>query len=400
MKYLRLFILLLIFCNLPGYCLVNVSANTGALLSYTTFLLIAIYYIINQKEPPIIPFIIFGFSFFLVSILVNADHADTFLVLFIKYFLVIIMGAVLLKHSNKIELFAMLLFGAASIIFEAVFLKGTSGRFSGFYLNANPAGFACILGYALSITMEDKRIKMLGQLVFTVAGFATFSRTFLLIWVLINICSLLISFKNIYSIFAGLILFSLFLSLETKTDLDTKRVGAFSALLEGKVDDDLTKEPRTETWAVYYDKILNNPIFGNGYHAFSGEVYGNDSKSYTIHNGVHNTFLMVLGEAGFFIFLFFCWIYGYLLFIGVKMFKVDPQVFLISFSMILYMLTNHNYFENYVELFVSMYLYIKIKSWKEKNSDVTQINLLNYKRINPRANLNLRTLLKHKVLSR
>ena len=362
MKYLKIIILLLIFCNLPGYCLVAVNSTIGSLLSYFTFLLIIIYYVLNKKEYPLIAFILFGFLFFYISLTVNADNTDTFLVTFIKYLVVIIMGASVIRDASKNELFVLLLFGAISIIYEAVFLEGISGRFSGFYLNANPAGFACILGYALSLSMENKWLKIPGQLLFSIAGFATFSRTFLLIWVLINVISLFINFKNIYAMMVGLVLFSIFLSIESKSDLDTKRVGAFSALLKGEVDDDLKKEPRTETWAVYYDKILDKPIFGNGYHTFSGEVYGSEGNSYTIHNGVHNTFLMVIGEAGFFVFLFFCCIYGYLIFNGIKLFKEDPQIFIISFSLILYMLTNHNYFENYVELFVSVWLFIKVKS--------------------------------------
>lgn len=372
MRFLKFIILLFIFCNLPGYCLVNANATIGSLLSYFTFLLIVIYYVFNKKEQPPIPFIVFGLLFFFISLCVNTDNSDTFFITLIKYF-VILMGASVVKQASKNELFYILLLGAISIIYEAIFLSGISGRFSGFYLNANPAGFVCILGYAFSLFMENKKLKILGQLLFTIAGFATFSRTFLLIWLVINILLLLVDLRNAYSIILGIALFGLFLSLETKSDLSTKRVGAFSALLEGKLDDDLKKEPRTETWAIYYDKILDKPIFGNGYRTFSGEVYGTENNSYTIRNGVHNTFLMIIGEAGFFVFLFFCCIYGSFLFNGIKMFKDDPQTFLVSLSLILYMLTNHNYFENYIELFVSLWLYIRIKNWKEKKSKVLQI---------------------------
>jgi hypothetical protein len=372
MRLLRIIILLLIFCNLPGYCLVNINATIGSLLSYLTFLLIIIYFIFNEKEQPPIRFIVFGLLFFFISLCVSADNTDTFLITLIKYF-VILMGVNVVKQVSRNELFYILQFGALSIIYEAIFLTGINGRFSGFYLNANPAGFACILGYTVSLFMENKKLKILGQLLFTIAGFATFSRTFLLIWVVINLLSLLINLKNAYSIILGIALFGIFLSVETKSDLSTKRVGAFSALLDGKLDDDLKKEPRTETWAVYYDKILDKPFFGNGYHSFSGEVFGTEDNSYTVHNGVHNTFLMVIGEAGFFVFFIFCCIYGSFLINGIKMFKDDPQTFLVSLSLILYMLTNHNYFENYIELFVSLWLYISIKNWKEKKSEVLQI---------------------------
>ncbi len=373
MTLFKSIILLLIFCNLPGYCLVNVNATIGSLLSYFTFLLIIIHYFFNLKEQPPIPFVVFGFLFFFVSLLVNGDNSDTFLVTFIKYLVIIVMSVSVVRETTKNELFILLLLGALSIIYEAIFLTGINGRFSGFYLNANPAGFICILGYTFTLFIENKKLKILGQLVFTIAGFATFSRTFLLIWLVINMISLLTDLKNAYSIVLGIALFGLFLSFETKSDLSTKRVGAFSALLGGKLDDDLKKEPRTETWAVYYDKILDKPVFGNGYRTFSGEIFGTENNKYTIRNGVHNTFLMIIGEAGFFVFLFFCCIYGSFLFNGIKMFKDDPQVFLVALSLILYMLTNHNYFENYIELFVSLWLYIRIKKWKEKKSEVLQI---------------------------
>lgn len=274
------------------------------------------------------------------------------------------MAASVAHNSNKNEIYALLLLGALSIIFESIFQKGINGRFSGFYLNANPAGFACILGYSLSFSIDNKKIKILGQLLFSIAGFLTFSRTFLLIWVLINLLSLLINYKNVYKIIVGVVLFSLFLSFESKSDLDNRRVNAFLALFDGKVDEDLKKESRTETWANYYDKILNKPIFGNGYRTFSGETFGSEYSTYTIRNGVHNTFLMIIGEAGFFVLLYFLWIYGALLINGIRVFKVDSLVFFASFSLIMYMLTSHNYFDNYLVLFVSLWLYFQMNKMK------------------------------------
>lgn len=117
---------------------------------------------------------------------------------------------------------------------------------------------------------------------------------------------------------------------------------------------------------------------GNGYHSFSGETFGPEYNSYTVKNGVHNTFLMVIGEAGFFVFLYFLWIYWSFLINGIKMFNDNPIIFLISFSLILYMLTNHNYFENNLVLFISMWLYVQIdevkKVYESKNLNAHQNN--------------------------
>lgn len=314
------------------------------------------------------PFIILGILFFLVSILVSAENTETYMITMVKYFIIVVMGAAMVNDITREEMYVVLLLGCLSIIHESIFIEGIGGRYRGFYLNPNAAGFACIIGYCLSFSINDKRLKIIGQLLFSIAGFMTFSRTFLLIWVLINLFSLLISYKNVYKIAIGVVLFSLFLSFGSKLDLSAKRLHAFSGILNGKVNDDLKEESREETWAHYYNKILVNPILGNGYHSFSGETSGKENNKFTIRNGVHNTFLMVIGEAGFFVLLYFLWIYSAFLVNGMRMFSDNPMIFLVSFSMIMYMLTNHNYFDNYLVLFVSIWIYIQIDRWKSSES--------------------------------
>jgi hypothetical protein len=364
MKYIKIVILFLIFCNLPSYFLAKANASLGQLLSYGTFLLIIVYFILNENKKLVVPFIVLGILFFLISIMVNAENNQTYLVTMVKYFIIVIMGGIVVNDTTKEEMYIVLLLGCSSIIYESLFIEGIGGRYRGFYLNPNAAGYACILGYCLSFSIANKKLKIIGQLLFSIAGFMTFSRTFLLIWALVNLLSLLISYKNVYKIIIGVVLFSLFLSFGSKLDLSAKRLNAFSGILEGKVNDDLKEESREETWSHYYNKILVNPVLGNGYHAFSGEISGPESNPFTIRNGVHNTFLMIIGEAGFFVLLYFVWIYGTFLVDGIKMFKDNPLVLLVSFSLVMYMLTNHNYFENNLVLFVSLWLYIQIDRWK------------------------------------
>jgi hypothetical protein len=375
MKYIRIIILFLIFCNLPSYFLAKSSASLGQLFSYSTFLLIIAYYIFSETKKLIVPFIVLGLLFFLISILVSADNTQTYLVTLVKYFIVVIMGAIVVNDTTKEEMYIVLLLGGASIIYESMFIEGIGGRYRGFYLNPNAAGYACILGYCLSFSIDNKKLKIAGQLLFSIAGFMTFSRTFLLIWVLVNLFSLFISYQNVYKIIVGVVLFSLFLSFGSKFDLSAKRLNAFSGILQGKVNDDLKEESRAETWSHYYNKLLINPVLGNGYHSFSGETFGRGNNTFTIHNGVHNTFLMIMGEAGFFVLLYFIWIYGGFLVNGFRMFDSNPLVFLVSFSLIMYMLTNHNYFENNLVLFVSMWIYIQIDRWKNTEIDT----ILGYK---------------------
>lgn len=366
MKYLKLVILLLIFCNLAGYALVNVGSALGSLLSYLTLLCVIVYYWFSEKQKPVLPFIILGILFFSISILVNAQYSDNYLVTLTKYFIFIIMASSVIKDVRNIEIYSILLIGSLSIIYETIFVSGIGGRYSGFYLNANFAGFACILGYAIGLTLNSKtKLKLFGQILFSIAGLVTFSRTFLLIWVLINILSVFVNYKNIYKILACAALFLVFISFGDKLDLNTKRMHAFSSILGGKVDSDLKEESRTETWSLYYDNLLNKPFWGNGYKTFSGITAGEEGNRFTIKVGVHNTFLMIMGEAGIFTLLYFLWIYSYILINGLSFFKENSSIFFVSFSLILYMLTNHNYFENYLVLFTSLWLFSETVSLKE-----------------------------------
>src|SRR5690606_25394290 len=136
--------------------------------------------------------------FFLLSIIVSAQNDDGYLVTLIKYFIVIVMGASVVSNTTMEDIYIVLLLGCFSIIFESIFIEGIGGRYRGYYINPNAAGYACILGYSLSFSINNKKLKIIGQLLFSIAGFLTFSRTFLFIWILVNLISLLINYKNVY----------------------------------------------------------------------------------------------------------------------------------------------------------------------------------------------------------
>lgn len=364
MRYLKLIILVLILLNLPSFALSNLDALTGTILSYGTFILIIIYSFFNKKEKQIISLIVLGLLYFLISVLVNSQNSDNFIVIFVKYY-IIIMATNLVKDTKEIEIYILLLIGALSVLYESIFIIDIGGRYSGFFLNPNVAGFICILGYCFSLSIDNNKLRLLGQIVFTIAGLVTFSRTFLLLWILINVISLLISKKNIYKIFIGILLLSLFLKFGDKFDFNIKRLEAFTTFFDGKINDSMEEDSRTETWALYYDKIINSPIFGNGYLSFSGKSYRSGGLGY-YQVGVHNTFLMILGEAGLFVFIYFVWIYFGFILSGYNLFKEKPSIFLISLVLILYMLTNHNFFDNYIILFFSMWLFFQIDIFKIK----------------------------------
>jgi hypothetical protein len=363
MKNLKFIILPVILWNLPSYALAHFTAMTGTILSYGAFSLIIVYYFFNKKEKPIDSLILLGLLYFLISVFVDTQNAENFIVTFIKYFIFIIMGIKVAKDTTDIEIYILLLLGALSIIYESILMIDTGGRYSGFYLNPNFAGLICIIGYSLSLSIDNIKLRLLGQLLFSIAGLVTFSRTFLLLWVLISLVSLAISYKNAYKIVIGVVLFSLFLSFGDEFDFNTRRLEAFSTILDGQISDEMLEDSRTQTWALYYDKVLNKPFFGNGYLSMSGKTYGIGENSYSIQ-GVHNTFLMILGESGIFVFLYFTAIYGGFVVTGIRIFNNEPLILLVSFSLFLYMLTSHNYFDNYFILFVSIWLWLKINRKK------------------------------------
>lgn len=374
MQYLKILILLLLFCNVPSYTMVNVNPVVSSMLSYGTFLAMITYFWLSDKQMPIIHFILFGVLFSFISLAAGAHFSETFLVTFIKYFLFIITASTVLKDVKPVEIYIILLIGSLSIIFEAIFITGIGGRYSGFYLNPNLAGFTCILGYALGLTIDVKKVKIPGQILLSIAGLVTFSRTFLLIWILINLMSVLVSYKNIFKIVVCLILFVLFLSFGDRLDLNTKRLEGFSSILSGKVDHNLKEDSRTETWSLYYEKVVDNPVWGNGYRSFSGETGGSDATGrFVIKMGVHNTFLMIVGEAGIFLLIYFLWIYGYIFVNGFRYFKVNPSIFFLSFSLIAFMLTSHNYFDNYLVLFTSLWLFHEAEKLKNTAMDGKEI---------------------------
>lgn len=365
MKYLKLIILLLIFWNLPRYALTHVNALTGTILSYGIFFLIIGYYLFNKKEKPIVSFIVLGLLYFLISGFVETQNTENYIITFVKYFIFIIMGVKLVKDTKDTEIYILLLLGSLSIMYELFFVTNIGGRFSGFYLNPNSAGFVCILGYCLSLSIDNNKLQILGQILFSIAGFITFSRTFLLVWALINIVSLTISYKNAYKIVIGVVLFSFFLSFGDKFDFNTRRLEAFSTILDGKISDEIGEDSRTQTWAIYYERIFDSPIFGNGYLSFSGKTVGTGEAAY-YYAGVHNTPLLMIGEAGVFTFLCFIWIYGGFVAKGIKLFKDDPLIFFVSFTLFMFLLTSHNFFDNYIILFFSVWLYFQIDKYKIK----------------------------------
>jgi hypothetical protein len=310
---------------------------------------------------PVIHFITFGILFFLISFIINAQFSISFLVTIIKYFIFITMMSTVLKDVKGEEVYSLLLLGCLSVIYEAVLVTNPGDTSSGFYLNANFAACASIIGYAFSLTITNKKLKTIGQILFTISGFVTFSIIFLFLWILINLLSVFANTRSIYKLVVYLCLLVVFISFADKLHLSKHRLSSLPGVSGKKIDDKLKAGRPSETWALYYDKILKNPIWGNGY----GQTVGEADIRFTIQVGVYNTFLMIMGQAGVFALLYFLWIYGYITMNGLHFFKRNPNVFFLSLALILYLLTSHDYFDNYLVLFTSLWLYHEIYKMKK-----------------------------------
>ena len=124
----------------------------------------------------------------------------------------------------------------------------------------------------------------------------------------------------------------------------------------------MTEDSRSDTWSLYTDIILDKPIFGNGYAYMQQKSMGLP--------GIHNSYLLVLGEAGILPFLLMLGIYSYLLIKSFYFLKTSPEYFYLTCVVMLGLMVGHGYFSNYYSVLISMFIYINIRH-KKPNIIVT-----------------------------
>ncbi len=372
MKIIRIVLLILILWNLPAIALFTLSPGLGSRLSYLTVGLLAIYYFFETKTKPNWWIIIISLLYFTISSFQYYYPANLFILETVKYFIFVIGGYELVKRVSKEQLFFILLLGTLSIAVEALLFPSKFGRYSGFYLNPNEAGFVCIFGYALVYSLKNTSIKLLGQFVFTLMGLLTFSRTFIVIWILLNIISLKVSIKNIRILGIGILIFSALIIIDQYVGLNNPRFEQLKNIVSNdKVSvNEINEDSRFDTWAHHYDKILESPFFGNGYGTFSGGLG---------YLGVHNSYLMIIGEAGIIPFALFLAYIGYLLYWSIYFFKNTPYLIMQTIALAIFLMTDHNFFTHYYVLFVAMWIQYQIVVQKklpsETENQIENINL-------------------------
>lgn len=360
LKAVRYITLFLITLNFPGWVLVYISPTYSSALSYLSFGLMLIFFLFFSQKTLNLWMITLGVLYFGIGSLVDQTYISDEINYFItiaKFFIVIIAGYSVVKATSNKELFIFLIVGALTVFLQIFFFFNPltdGGRYSGFYLNPNSLGFICMMGYALSYSVE-KKWRFIGQIIFTIVGFLTFSRTFIVVWLFINILSIGVSIKNIRILAVGLSLFIGLLIFNSFLPKSNPRLDAMTKIFEGKSDNtaDLKEDGRTKTWAIYYPALFEKPLFGQGHNAFAG-----GAKVSPV--GPHNAYIKTMGEGGLPTLLVMLIFYTLMLKTAWSQFKQHPHLFLMIIALLLFMATNHSYWTNGYLMFFSMWLQYQV----------------------------------------
>jgi len=361
MRILKYICFGLILLNIPSVSLSAFGGGVGSLMSYLTILSLTLYYFFGKKTRPNWWLIIISILFFMIGGFQFIGLTSGFIYDTIKYFIYLICAYEMVKNISVSEYNFFLLIGSATIILEAILFTSDYGRYSGFYIKPNEAGFICITGYATTYGLKNVSAKLIGQFIFTLAGLLTFSRTFIVIWLLINVISLKISVKNIRVFGLGFLIIGTLFFIDEVVGLNNPRFDQLKSIVnnENVSTEELNEDSRADTWARFYDKILDSPFIGNGYGSFSGkEGHG---------KGVHNSFLTVIGEAGILPFILFVLYIGYLIVMSIVYFNKKPNLIMQIIALSLFLMANHNFFTFYYVSFAAMWIQYQIE--EAKNED-------------------------------
>ncbi len=358
MKILKYIALTLILLNVPTFSLEYLGANLGSITNLLLTVSVIIYFFLAKKSKPLWPFIILGMLFFTFSGLQYTDATELYIKEVIRYFIFIICANELAKETTDRELLIFLVVGALSIAVNALVFPDLFGRYGGFYLNPNKAGFICLFGFALSYIIPNYKLKLLVQFTLILCGIFTLSRSFILFLVIINVISIFANKKNLQTFAVGAVALVIIFAAASTLQLNKERFSALHSLFSDNEDvqtETITEGSRNETWSYFSDLITDNIVIGAGYKSMRGA-----SSQVAIEYGVHNTFLMVLGEAGILAFLLIIIIYLAIIIRSLRFFKEHQEYTYLAVAIIGYLMVAHNYFEKYDVLFVSIWLYHKV----------------------------------------
>lgn len=359
----------------PTFALNYINAGLGSLTSYLTIVLLVVYYVffVKNYRKPLLPFIFLGITYYTIAGLkfLPALFVEDYLVYFVKFIIVVVCCTELAKDSSIEEIFIISIFGAFSVVlhatvfpsYDAHFDEGF-GRFSGFYLNPNYAALTVLIGFSISYGIKNITLRLIGQLVFSFAGLLTLSRYFILMWVLINIVAVIMSKKNLMAPILGALGLT-FILVSGTIKLQASRFEALQSIFsdEEVKTDTMKEDSRTDTWAQFTDAIMSEPFFGNGYRNLQGFGLGRET-------GVHNLYLLVIGEAGIIAFAFLMWIVLFLIIKSLKYYHYNFYYIFLAITLATSFLVGHTFFEKYSVILMTIFLYLKLLDHENESKKV------------------------------
>lgn len=374
-------ILSLVLLNLPSIALETLSISFSSPLSYTLFALLCLLILLNfnEIEKEIVFLIFIGSLYFFFSIFNFNGNLAFLLITFFKFIISVIGIGISIKYVSNNIILILLFVGSLTIILDSLFFRFNDslsfgyvikyGRYSGFYLNPNIASIVCLIGYIMSIT-KNNFWKILA-LFFSITGFLTLSRTFILSWIIVNIIYMIFNFKFIVrgTIFL-LLTFIILINYSEKFNLDTNRFDFLTGLFLGEIDKEvMNDDSRIDQWSKFSKLILKSPIIGNGFNSFSS------SKSDINGQGIHNTFLLILGESGFLPFTLMVVLFLILFRKCFKLIRHKLNLMLLMIVLFLQFLTNHNFFTNGILIFLIVYVINGVHADNFKNLTAKTIDI-------------------------
>tara|TARA_B100000768_G_scaffold89483_1_gene83965 strand:+ start:346 stop:1479 length:1134 start_codon:yes stop_codon:yes gene_type:complete len=361
-KIVSFVVVFLILLNIPSILLETQSIAVSSPVSYFMFFLLGVLIITNKTKFPKQILFMAGISslyFFIGAFQYEGRHIELFIV-FIKFLISLFGLFISLHYVNQKTIILILLAGATTIVLDSLYFRFNDfqgigyvseyGRYSGFYLNPNNASFVCAFGYILTITKKNN-LKLLAIL-FTFFGFLTLSRTFMGTWIIINSIYLFFNRKYLVkSIFILIISVIILVQYSEQLKLDSIRFDLLTNLFLGNIDQEvLNNDSRSSQWAKFYEGIANSPIIGNGYSSFGNSLDGQGDV------GVHNSFLLIIGESGFLPFTLIIALFISLLHRSLTILRQNITHFLLIISLIITLMVSHVLFSSGIQIFILVFI--------------------------------------------
>ena len=352
----------LILLNVAGYFNIALAkTEIATYIKYICIVLIIIYLLKNEMIILDKGFLIFLILYFLFSGINTIEKFNLYILEFIKSILLFIFFSNYIKINKLKTVLIIILIGAITIIVEFFIFKdyNIGGRYSGIFLNPNGAAYICIFGYTLSFMFNGK-LKYICILIFSFAGLITFSRTFLVLWLLVTLYFIYKEKKNLIILIISFFIIILLNNYKEDFEINSRFDFISQFFLDEKPTvsfDEFNENSREVAWQRFYSKLLNGNLFiGNGYRSFQGSEFV-ESKNNSLREGVHNSYLMILGEAGIFVFILFLLLNIQII---IKLFQNDKIFLMIFLTMLLFITTSHNFFETSLNLLIYALCYNKI----------------------------------------